>query len=82
MDHMMPELDGIETTRIIRTEYEKQVEGTPIIALTANALVGAREEYLRNGFEDFLSKPFERWQIHKLLERWIPEEKRIYMEDK
>jgi len=81
MDHMMPEMDGIETTRILRTDYGKMIEGTPIIALTANALVGAREEYLRNGFEDFLSKPFERWQLHAVLEKWVPEEKRVYVGD-
>ncbi len=82
MDHMMPELDGIETTHIIRKEYAKQIEGTPIVALTANALVGAKEEYLRNGFEDFLSKPFERWQLHKILEAWIPKDKKVYIDDK
>lgn len=80
MDHMMPEFDGVETTHILRDEYAEHIESTPIIALTANAFVGVKEEYLRNGFEDFLSKPFERWQMHKLLEKWIPKEKREYVE--
>ena len=60
MDHMMPEMDGVETTRVI------------IIALTANAINGAREMYLENGFDDFLSKPFDRKQLQDLLEKWVP----------
>ena len=80
MDHMMPEMDGVETMHIMRTQYAEQVAGTAIVALTANALVGAREEYLQNGFEDFLSKPFERWQLHNLMERWVPEDKKTYNE--
>ncbi len=81
MDHMMPEMDGVEATRIIRTECGETAAKTIIVALTANALQGAREMYLGNGFEDFLSKPFERTQMRELLERWIPEEKREYVEE-
>ena len=81
MDHMMPEMDGIEATRILREKHAQRIEGTIIIALTANALVGAREEYLNNGFEDFLSKPFERWQLHEVLEHWVSREKRIYSDE-
>ena len=81
MDHMMPEMDGIEATRIIRGYLkEEQKEPQPVIvALTANALTGARETYLANGFEDFLSKPFERKQLREVLEKWIPEEAREYV---
>ncbi len=81
MDHMMPEMDGIEATRIIRGYLkEEQKEPQPVIvALTANALTGAREIYLANGFEDFLSKPFERKQLREVLEKWIPEEAREYV---
>lgn len=81
MDHMMPEMDGVEATRIIRSECGEAAKRTIIIALTANAIHGAREMYLENGFEDFLSKPFERMQMHELLCRWIPEEIREYMEE-
>ena len=81
MDHMMPEMDGVEATRIIRTECGEKAKKTIIIALTANAIQGAREMYLENGFKDFLSKPFERTQMHELLERWIPKEKREYVEE-
>ena len=81
MDHMMPEMDGIEATRIIRGYLkEEQKEPQPVIvALTANALTGARETYLANGFEDFLSKPFERKHLREVLEKWIPEEAREYV---
>lgn len=78
MDHMMPEMDGMEATKIIRSDYNETAEGTIIVALTANAIQGAREEYLSNGFDDFLSKPFERTQLHELLEKWVPEEKKQY----
>lgn len=72
MDHMMPEMDGMEATRIIRTECAETAEGTVIVALTANAIQGAREMYLENGFDDFLSKPFDRAQMNDMLKRWIP----------
>ncbi len=78
MDHMMPEMDGMEATKIIRDEYKDRIEGTVIVALTANAIQGARETYLANGFDDFLSKPFDRNLLQELLERHIPEEKRVY----
>jgi len=72
MDHMMPEMDGIETTAIIRKSEKK----TPIIALTANAVVGMREMFINNGFNDFLSKPIDVSKLDEMLNRWIPEEKR------
>ncbi len=81
MDHMMPEMDGIEATRILREYYEGKDNVPVIVALTANALEGAKEIYLANGFEDFLFKPFERKELKTLLEKWIPEEKREYVEE-
>ncbi len=77
MDHMMPEMDGIEATKIIREECGENGQNAVIVALTANALQGAKEMYLANGFDDFLSKPFDREQLHELLERYVPEEKKI-----
>jgi DNA-binding response OmpR family regulator len=72
MDHMMPGMDGIEATRAIRnkigTEYAHAV---PIIALTANALVGNREMFMSNGFNDFLSKPIDVMQLDTVLNQWI-----------
>ena len=82
MDHMMPEMDGIEATQHIRTECGSTGRMAVIVALTANAIQGAREMYLENGFEDFLSKPFERVQLHSLLNKWIPDKYKQYQEDK
>ncbi len=72
MDHMMPEMDGVEATKIIREECGENGKNAIIIALTANAINGAREMYLENGFDDFLSKPFDRKQLQELLEKWVP----------
>ncbi|MDR0442494.1 MAG: response regulator [Treponema sp.] len=72
MDHMMPEMDGIEAVRIIReeigTEYAKTV---PIIALTANAILGNEEMFLSNGFQAFLSKPIEIGRLDAVLRQWV-----------
>jgi len=74
MDHMMPEMDGIETTAEIRKlEMRGQI---PIIALTANAVTGMREMFMENGFDDFLTKPIDVSKLDEMIERWIPEEKR------
>jgi signal transduction histidine kinase/AmiR/NasT family two-component response regulator/HPt (histidine-containing phosphotransfer) domain-containing protein len=79
MDHMMPGMDGIEATNIIRglegdDAYYRQV---PIIALTANAMSGMREMFLEKGFNDYLAKPIEIFRLNKILERWVPAEKQI-----
>ena len=74
MDHMMPEMDGIETMRKIRTEigtdYAKNV---PIIAFTANASVGNREMFLEYGFDDFVSKPIDSTKLDVILNKFIRE---------
>lgn len=75
MDHMMPGMDGIETTEKIRKERRKMCGGTRIIALTANALNGAKENFLRNGFDDFLPKPFAKEQLFEIVEKWIDKKK-------
>jgi CheY-like chemotaxis protein len=79
MDHMMPEMDGIETTAAIRAwekEQQKDREQVPIIALTANAVLGMREMFIESGFNDFLSKPIDVSKLDEILDRWIPKEKR------
>ena len=73
MDHMMPEMDGVEAVQIIR----KTNKTLPIVALTANAIVGAREMFLANGFDDFLSKPIELAKLNSILSKWIPKDKQI-----
>ena len=76
MDHMMPEMDGIEAARIIRTECGENGSSPVLIALTANAMEGVRECFLENGFQDFITKPLDRRPLHEALLKWIPEEKR------
>jgi len=71
MDHMMPGMDGVEATKIIR-EKNKNVT---IIALTANAVAGAKEEFFAVGMNDWLTKPINKVLFFKLLEKWIPGEK-------
>lgn len=72
MDHMMPELDGIETTEIIRRTGGEYGKNLPIIALTANVVNGAKEMFLQNGFQDFLSKPVGLKAADAILRRWLP----------
>jgi len=81
MDHMMPEMDGIEAAKLILAEYKDAANAPIMIALTANAIQGAREMYISNGFHDFLSKPFERSQLHAILNQWIPKNKKQYLDE-
>jgi len=67
MDHMMPKMDGIETTKQLR----KMGYTKPIVALTANALAGHAEMFLRNGFDDFISKPIDIRQLNTTLNKLI-----------
>lgn len=79
LDHMMPEMDGIETLKHMK-ESENKCIGTPVIALTANAIMGAREMYMEAGFDDFLSKPVQPNKLDKMVERWLPQELVVYEE--
>jgi len=74
MDHMMPEMDGIETVREIR-KLGGKYEDLTIVALTANAIKGAREMFINNNFDDFLSKPIDTDELHEILRRYLPSEK-------
>jgi signal transduction histidine kinase/DNA-binding NarL/FixJ family response regulator len=74
MDHMMPEMDGVEATNIIRKLGEKYTK-LPIIALTANAVQGAKEMFLSNGFNGFISKPIDMKEMYRILKEWLPAEK-------
>jgi signal transduction histidine kinase/CheY-like chemotaxis protein/HPt (histidine-containing phosphotransfer) domain-containing protein len=72
MDHMMPEMDGLEATRIIREEIGSEYAKTvPIIALTANALIGNEEMFLAHGFQAFLSKPIDVLRMDAVLKQWV-----------
>jgi signal transduction histidine kinase/CheY-like chemotaxis protein len=76
MDHMMPGMDGIETTRKIRSMGERYIRLT-IIALTANALAGVQELFFREGMDDFLSKPIMVKDLKTILGKHLPAEKII-----
>ncbi len=73
MDHMMPGMDGVETTLLLRKKYTP--EELPIVALTANAVGGARETLLAAGMNDYLSKPMDKVPLNRVLQRWLPAEK-------
>lgn len=79
LDHMMPGLDGIETLKIIRER--NLCENVPIIMLTANAIIGDRERYLGEGFDDFLTKPIMPEQLDEMLLMYLPKECVVMEED-
>ncbi len=78
MDHMMPAPDGIETLHLIREDESGLNAATPQIILTANALMGSRQKYEAEGFENYLSKPVESVRLLKMVRKYIPEKKVLY----
>ncbi len=81
LDHMMPEKDGIETLHELKANPLGLNLGTPCICLTANAISGAREEYLEAGFNDYLTKPINTEELENMLIRYLPEDKIQKKED-
>ncbi|MBQ7679013.1 MAG: response regulator [Butyrivibrio sp.] len=75
IDHMMPDKDGIETLHELRSRPKDPNLETPTICLTANAISGAREQYLAEGFDDYLSKPIDATKLEKMLLDYLPDEK-------
>ncbi|MCQ2521774.1 MAG: ATP-binding protein [Lachnospiraceae bacterium] len=75
LDHMMPEMDGIECMKIIREDKHNSNKDTPIIVCTANALPGMREEYLKDGFNEFIGKPVESQVLEQMLLKFLPKQK-------
>ena len=73
LDHMMPKLDGKETLERMKAE-NLIFDDTKVVALTANAINGAKEDYLNFGFDDYLSKPIEMDDLKKVLQKWLPDE--------
>jgi len=73
---MMPEMDGVEAAMRIRN-LGRRCEKMPIVALTANAVSGMKEMFLRYGFNDYLSKPIDLSKLTAVLEKWIPKEKQF-----
>lgn len=82
MDHMMPEMDGVDTTKMIRGQGDAYSRELPIVALTANAVNGAKEMFLESGFNDFISKPIQLPQLEKILAEWLPNQMISYVDAK
>lgn len=70
MDHMMPEMDGVDTTHAIR-ELGGKYEKLTIIALTANAVAGTKEVMVAEGMNDYLAKPIDKQELNNILDRWL-----------
>ncbi len=81
LDHMMPEMDGVETLKQLKALSDNLSKDAPVIALTANAVAGAKEEYIAQGFVDYLSKPVQGSTLEKMVRDYLPE-KLVHMEEK
>ncbi len=77
LDYRMPNMDGIETLKHIRTLKDNKNTDTPIIALTANALSGARERFIKEGFDNYMTKPINADNLENMLLMYLPENKII-----
>lgn len=75
MDHMMPGMDGVEATGIIRQMEGEYYKKLPVIALTANAVSGVREMFIESGLNDFIAKPIELTALDRVLKKWLPADK-------
>ncbi|MBR5128272.1 MAG: response regulator [Roseburia sp.] len=75
MDHMMPIMDGVEATLMVRACEGAYYKNLPIVALTANATTEARENFKKSGFNDFVAKPIKIKEMCKCIRRWLPVEK-------
>lgn len=80
MDHMMPEIDGIEATRIIR-RLHPEYAAVPIIALTANVVDGTREMFIEEEMNDLVAKPIDVKEITAKVRQWLPQDKIVRLED-
>ncbi len=77
LDHMMPEMDGIETLQEMKKRRHNINETTPVISLTANAVSGAREQYIAAGFDDYITKPVDSRRLENLIVKYLPQDKVI-----
>ncbi|MCR4788288.1 MAG: response regulator [Lachnospiraceae bacterium] len=77
LDHMMPDKDGIETLHEMRMRQDDPNSDTPVICLTANAISGAREQYIAEGFDDYLTKPVDSDRLEEMMALYLPEDKMI-----
>ena len=75
LDYRMPEMDGIETLHFMKALEDYPNATTPVVALTANAVAGARENFLKEGFDDYMIKPVESQKLEEMLIHYLPSEK-------
>lgn len=78
LDHMMPEMDGVETLHHMKEKEDYPCKDTPVIVLTANAISGAKEMYLSEGFDDFLSKPIIPEKLERMIRDMLPQDLVIF----
>ena len=81
LDHRMPDMDGIETLHAMQQMEENASRQTPVVALTANVVSGAREKYFQEGFSGYLAKPVNGEHLEETILNWLPEELVIYPDD-
>lgn len=82
LDHMMPEMDGVETLKLLRKVQSDQNKVFTIIAFTANAVSGAREMFLKEGFDEFVSKPIETLEMERILRKMLPKSSILFVDEK
>ncbi|MBD5544422.1 MAG: response regulator [Lachnospiraceae bacterium] len=80
MDHMMPRMDGIETMKRLKAMSDSPNADTPVIVLTANAISGVREMYLKEGFVDYMSKPIQGKRLEEKILKYLPANKYVMVE--
>ena len=81
MDHMMPEMNGVDVLHYLQKTQGHPNQNTPIVVLTANAISGTREKYLLEGFTDYISKPVDGAQLLGIMKKYLPAELVKYEED-
>ena len=75
MDQRMPEMDGTEAFHKIREDEDGLSKDVPVVCLTADAVIGAKEKYLAEGFSDYLTKPIDNYALEKMIMKYLPEDK-------
>ena len=75
MDQRMPEMDGTEAFHKIRDDENSLSRDVPVVCLTADAVIGAKERYLAEGFSDYLTKPIDNYALEKMIMKYLPEDK-------
>lgn len=81
LDHMMPEMDGVETLKRLRKIHKDTERALTVIAFTANAVSGAREMFLREGFDEFVSKPIEYLELERVLRKLLPKSSILFVDE-